>query len=100
MKAIRVARYGGPEAMVLEELPTPAPEAAQELVRVLAAGVNFIDVYQRTGTYKGALPLALGLEGCGVVEALGPDARSVVIGDRVAWAAGQGSYATHVLVQD
>ena len=71
MRAIRVHEYGGPEAMRLEELPTPKPGDGQALVRIEAAGVNFIDVYQRTGLYKGPLPVPLGLEGAGVVEAVG-----------------------------
>ena len=98
MRAIRVHQYGGPEAMRLEDLPTPAPGAGQVLVRIEAAGVNFIDVYQRTGLYKGALPVPLGLEAAGVVEAVGAGATGVKVGDRVAWTSVPGSYATHNLV--
>jgi NADPH2:quinone reductase len=98
MRAIRVPQYGGPEAMRLEELPTPAPGSGQALVRIEAAGVNFIDVYQRTGLYKGPLPLPLGLEGAGVVEAVGTGVTTVRSGDRVAWTGIPGSYATHNLV--
>lgn len=98
MRAIRVPQYGGPEAMRLEDLPTPTPGAGTALVRLEAAGVNFIDVYQRTGLYKGALPLPLGLEGAGVVEEVGPGVASVRRGDRVAWTGVSGSYATHNLV--
>jgi NADPH2:quinone reductase len=98
MRAIRVAQYGGPETMRLEELPTPKPGPGEVLVRIEAAGVNFIDVYQRTGLYKGTLPLALGLEGCGPVEEVGAGVTLVKPGERVAWTGVPGSYATHNLV--
>lgn len=98
MRAIRVPQYGGPEAMRLEDLPTPRPGQGEALVRIEAAGVNFIDVYQRSGLYKGALPVPLGLEGAGTVEAVGPDVTLVRPGDRVAWTGVPGSYATHNLV--
>jgi NADPH2:quinone reductase len=98
MRAIRIHQYGGPEAMQLDDLPTPAPGTGQARIRLEAAGVNFIDVYQRTGLYKGNLPVPLGLEGAGVVEALGPGAEHVKVGDRVAWTGVPGSYATHNLV--
>src|SRR5438552_11050756 len=98
MRAIRVHQYGGPEAMRLEELPTPTPGPGQALVRIEAAGVNFIDIYQCTGLYKGALPLPLGLEAAGAVEAVGPGVTEVKAGDRVAWPNVPGSYATHNLV--
>ncbi len=98
MRAIRVPQYGGPEAMRLEELPTPRPTDGQVLVRLEAAGVNFIDVYQRSGLYKNPLPVALGLEGAGMVEAVGPGVTSVRAGDRVAWTGVPGSYATHAVV--
>jgi NADPH2:quinone reductase len=98
MHAIRVPQYGGPEAMRLEELPTPRPGDGQALVRLEAAGVNFIDVYQRTGLYKNPLPVPLGLEGAGVVEAVGPGVTTVRVGDRVAWTGVPGSYATHAVV--
>jgi NADPH2:quinone reductase len=98
MRAIRAAQYGGPEAMKLEELPTPQPGPGQVRVRIEAAGVNFIDVYQRSGLYKGALPVPLGLEAAGAVEAVGPGVTTVKVGDRVAWTGVPGSYATHNLV--
>ena len=98
MRAIRVHEYGGPEAMRLEELPMPKPGDGQVLVRLEAAGVNFIDVYQRSGLYKGQLPLPLGLEGAGVVEARGSGVTTVHAGDRVAWTGVPGSYATHNVV--
>ncbi|MBA2449842.1 MAG: quinone oxidoreductase [Chloroflexi bacterium] len=98
MQAVRVHQYGGPEAMQLDELPTPAPGAGQARVKVEAAGVNFIDIYKRSGLYKGALPIPLGEEGAGSVEAVGPDVGDVEVGDRVAWTSVAGSYASHVLV--
>lgn len=98
MRAIRVHEFGGPEAMRLEELPTPKPGAGQALVRIEAIGLNFIDVYQRSGLYKGSLPLPMGLEAAGVVEAVGPDAPEVRVGDRVAYTGVPGAYATHAIV--
>ena len=98
MRAIRVHEYGGPEAMRLEEVPTPKAGEGQALVRLEAAGVNYIDVYQRSGLYKGQLPLPLGLEGAGVVEAAGPGVTAVRVGDRVACTGVPGSYATHNVV--
>ncbi|HTR02893.1 MAG TPA: quinone oxidoreductase [Thermoanaerobaculia bacterium] len=93
MKAIRVEAAGGPEALRLEDLPDPRPQAGEALVRVEAAGVNFIDVYHRTGLYKMALPFTIGHEGAGTVVAVGADVRDLAPGDRVAWASVPGSYA-------
>jgi NADPH2:quinone reductase len=84
--------------MKLAELPTPAPGNGQALVRVEAAGVNFIDIYQRSGAYKIPLPFTPGQEGAGVVEAVGPGVTEVRAGDRVAWAGPLGSYASHQLI--
>jgi NADPH2:quinone reductase len=98
MRAIRIHEFGGPEAMRLDEVATPKPGDGQALVRIEAAGVNFIDVYQRTGLYKNALPYGLGLEGAGVVEAVGGGVTSVRAGDHVAWTGVPGSYATHNVV--
>ena len=98
MRAIRIHEFGGPDAMKLEELPTPKPGDGQALVRIEAAGLNFIDVYQRTGAYKNALPYSLGLEGAGVVEAVGHGVTTVRAGDHVAWTGVPGSYATHNVV--
>src|SRR5262245_45449587 len=100
MLAIRPAHPGGPEVLELVELPTPSPAAGEALVRVDAAGVNFIDVYQRSGQYKTELPIPMGLEGAGVVEQVGPGVEGVAPGDRVAWAGGPGSYATHVAIAE
>lgn len=98
MKAVRIHEYGGPEAMKLEELPDPRPGPDQALVKLEASGVNFIDIYQRSGAYKGNLPFGLGLEGAGTVEAVGSNAVGVAVGDRVAWTGVPGSYATHNIV--
>ena len=98
MRAIRVDAPGGPEALHLVELPTPTPGAGQALVRVEAAGVNFIDIYQRSGLYKLELPFTLGQEGAGVVEAVGKGVAEVAPGDHVAWAGPLGSYASHQVI--
>ncbi len=98
MKAIRVESQGGPEVLKLVELPTPPPGKGEALVRVEAAGVNFIDIYQRNGLYKVALPFTLGQEGAGTVEAVGPGVTEVRAGERVAWTSVLGSYATHQIV--
>jgi NADPH:quinone reductase len=96
MKAIRAHRYGDPDVLTLDELSLPSPGPGQALVAVEYAGVNFIDVYHRTGLYPGQLPVAIGQEGAGVVEAVGPDV-ALTPGARVAWTGVQGSYATHIV---
>ncbi len=93
MKAVRVHRPGGPEAMRYEETPDPVAGEGEALVRVAAAGVNFIDVYYRTGTYPAPVPFTLGREGAGTVVAVGPGVRDVRPGDRVAYEGAAGSYA-------
>jgi NADPH2:quinone reductase len=98
MKAIRIHEHGGPEELRLEELPTPEPGDGQALVNVEAVGVNFVEIYQRSGAYKMSLPATLGSEGAGTVAALGKGARGVAVGERVAWTNVPGSYATHALV--
>ena len=98
MKAVRITEPGGPEAMRLEEVPTPAPQAGQVLVQVEAAGVNYIDTYQRSGQYKVPLPYTMGLEGAGTVEETGEGVTGITKGARVAWANVPGAYATHALV--
>lgn len=99
MLAIRPDAPGGPEIMKLEEHPTPAPGAGEVLVRVEAAGVNFIDIYQRSGQYTIPRPMALGMEGAGVVESVGAGVTDRRPGERVAWAGCPGSYATHVVAR-
>ena len=98
MKAIQVKQVGGPEAMELAELPVPQPKANEAVVKLAATGVNFIDVYFREGRYKAPLPFVLGQEGAGVVTAVGTEAKSVKVGDRVAWTGLQGSYAEYAAV--
>lgn len=98
MKAIRVHEFGGPEALRLEEVPLPEPAAGQVRVRVEAAGVNFIDVYHRTGAYPSDPPVTIGREGAGVVDAVGDGVTGVGEGDRVAFAMVPGAYAEYVLV--
>jgi NADPH2:quinone reductase len=96
MKAIRVDGFGGPEVLRLAEVPDPAPGPGQVVVRVEAAGVNFIDVYHRTGLYPNPLPLVPGSEGAGVVAERGPGVATLREGDRVAWTGILGSYAERV----
>ncbi len=98
MKAILVHQYGGPETLALEKLPVPKPGKREALVRLEAIGVNFIDVYQRMGLYRSALPFTPGNEGAGVVEDTGPGSGEVSAGDRVAYAGTLGSYAEYAIV--
>ena len=98
MKAIQIKQTGGPEAMEFVDLPVPQPRANEALVKIQAAGVNFIDVYNREGRYKAPLPFVLGQEAAGVVEAIGSDVRAVAVGDRVAYCSVLGSYAEYAAV--
>jgi NADPH2:quinone reductase len=98
MKAIQVKQVGGPDAMEVVELPVPQPKANEAVVKLAAAGVNFIDVYVREGRYKAPLPLVPGQEGAGVVTALGSNVKLVKLGDRVAWASILGAYAEYAAV--
>jgi NADPH2:quinone reductase len=84
--------------MELVDIPTPHPGPRQALVRIAASGVNFIDVYFRTGLYKADVPISLGSEGAGTVESTGPDVTEVASGDRVAYAMARGSYAEYAVV--
>jgi NADPH:quinone reductase len=93
MKAIRVHQPGGPEVLKLEEVPDPRPGAGEALVRLEAIGVNFVEVYQRTGQYRSSLPFTPGAEGAGRVVELGPDVTGLKVGDRVAGVNFKGSYA-------
>lgn len=98
MKAIRVHRYGGPEVMEQEDVSTPGPGEGQALVRLQAAGVNFIDIYQRMGLYPVPFPFTPGNEGAGTVEEIGSGVTEVAPGDRVAYAGAIGSYAEYAVV--
>jgi NADPH2:quinone reductase len=98
MKSIQVKETGGPEKMELVEVPTPSPGPKQALVRIAASGVNFIDVYFRIGLYKSDLPMTLGSEAAGTVEAVGAEVTEVAPGDRVAYAMTRGSYAEYAVV--
>jgi NADPH2:quinone reductase len=93
MKAIRVHTPGGPEVMKLEEVPEPKAGPGQVVVKLEAAGLNYIDVYFRTGTYKAPLPLTPGLEGAGTVTQVGDGVKDLKVGDRVAYTGIPGSYA-------
>ena len=92
-RAIQVTEAGGPEVLQLAEVEVsdPAPGCVQ--VRVAAAGVNFIDVYMRTGLYPRPLPYVAGLEAAGRIEQVGPEVSGFATGDRVAWSGVPGSYA-------
>ena len=98
MKAIQIKQTGGPEVMELADLPVPRPKANEAVVKIAAAGVNFIDVYNREGRYKASLPLVLGQEAAGVVSAVGADVQDVAVGDRVAYSSVLGSYAEYAAV--
>lgn len=98
MKAIRIHQFGGPEVLQYEDVPDPSPKAGEALVKVEAAGVNFIDTYQRSGAYKISLPAILGQEGAGTVRAVGPGVTNVKVGDQVAWTGILGSYAEMIAV--
>src|SRR5574342_1278914 len=97
MKAVRVHQYGGLEALKYEDVSLPEPGEGEARVKVEAVGVNFIDIYHRIGRYQGALPLTLGQEAAGIVDAVGPDVTEVKPGDRVAYASVQGSYAEYAV---
>ena len=98
MKAMRILRFGGPETMILEEIPPPKPGEGQALVRIRAAGVNFIDIYQRMGLYPVPLPFTPGNEGAGIVQETGPGVTEVAVGDLVAYAGATGSYAEFAVI--
>ena len=98
MRAIQVKQPGGPEVMELVDLPIPHPKPNEAVVKIQAAGVNFIDVYNREGRYKVPLPFVVGQEGAGVVSAVGSEVREVAVGDRVAYTSVLGSYAEYAAV--
>ena len=99
-KAIRIHAYGGPEVLLWENVPAPEPGTGEALIEQHAVGLNFIDVYFRTGQYKvPGFPAIIGQEGAGVVTAVGPDVDSVAPGDRVAYAGPLGAYACRRVIQ-
>ena len=93
MRAIQISKTGGPEVLELVDLPKPEPKAGEVLVKIEAAGVNFIDTYLREGRYPAPLPFIPGQEAAGVVAAVGDDVSGFAIGDRVAWQGIRGAYA-------
>ncbi|MGH7947604.1 MAG: alcohol dehydrogenase catalytic domain-containing protein, partial [Candidatus Binataceae bacterium] len=93
MKAVRVHKYGGPEVLTYEDIAMPEPKAGEARVKIEAIGLNYIDIYQRTGLYQLPLPFTLGREAAGIVDAVGPGAPEVKVGDRVAYAMEPGAYA-------
>nr|ADI18094.1 NADPH:quinone reductase and related Zn-dependent oxidoreductases [uncultured Acidobacteriales bacterium HF0200_23L05] len=97
--AVRIHSNGGPEVLQWEKVEVPDPNAGDVVVRQIAAGLNFIDVYFRTGLYKvPAFPSAIGNEGAGVVEAVGDGVTEVAVGDRVAYCMSLGSYTQRRLI--
>jgi len=97
MKGIRIDRTGGPEVLRLAQLPEPVAGSGQAVVRLHSVGVNFIDVYHRTGLYPMSLPFVPGVEGAGTVESVGPDVPELRPGSRVAFAGPAGAYAEKIL---
>ena len=100
MKAVRVNEYGGPEVLSYEEVEKPIPGSNEVLVKVAAAGVNYIDTYQRSGLYQIPLPTTLGLEAAGTVEEVGDSVSNYQIGDRVAYTSVAGAYAEYASVPE
>jgi len=98
MKAIQVKETGGADKLTLVDLPVPSPGPKQALVKIAASGVNFIDVYFRTGLYHADLPITPGMEGSGTVEAVGPEVTEFAPGDRVVYCMARGSYAEYAVV--
>ncbi len=97
MKTVRVHQFGGLEVLKYEEVDVPEPGEGEARVKIEAIGVNFIDIYHRIGRYQGALPLTLGQEAAGIVDAVGPNVTDVKVGDRVAYASVQGSDAEYAV---
>eukprot|EP01034_Spumella_vulgaris_P044428 gene44427-55253_t len=97
MLAIRIHETGGPEKLRADDIPVPSPAAGEVRIRVEAAGLNFIDTYQRSGLYAVPLPHTLGLEAAGVVTAVGAGVTEFFVGDRVASVRVAGAYASEAL---
>ena len=100
MKAIRVQQPGGPEVMDIAEVPVPQPRPTEAVVKVSVAGVNSADGYFRDGRFRTPMPFIPGQEGAGVVTAVGAQAKTVKVGDRVAWSGVLGSYAEYVVAPE
>lgn len=98
MKAVRVHNFGGPEVLKNEEIAVPEPKAGEARVKIEAIGLNYVDIYQRTGLYPLPLPFTLGREAAGLVDATGPNVTEVKVGDRVAYAMEPGAYAEYAVV--
>jgi NADPH:quinone reductase len=98
MKAIQISAFGDADALVYQEIETPTPKPNEALVKITAIGINYIDVYHRTGRYPGKPPFVPGSEAAGVVEAVGAEVTTCKPGDRVAYAMVLGSYAEYVAV--
>jgi len=104
MQAVQIDDYGSRQNLILRDVPVPKPGPGEALVRVEHAGINFIDIYMREGhyrssvTYGSALPITLGMEGCGVIEQAGPNDQNLSAGDRVSWCLQRGAYAEFALV--
>jgi NADPH2:quinone reductase len=98
MKAVRIHTPGGPEVLRYEDVPEPTPKAGEAVVKVDAAGINYIDVYRRTGLYKVDLPYTAGLEAGGTVTAIGQGVSTVRVGDKVAYTGVPGAYAEYAAV--
>jgi NADPH:quinone reductase len=99
MKAIQVKEYGDEQVLELTELSIPKPGSGEVLVQLKAAGLNFIDIYMRTGYYPHALPYVPGYEGSGIVSDIGANVSEVKVGDRVAYTGALGSYAEYNVVK-
>ncbi len=98
MIAVRVHGFGDAGVLICEEVPLPQPDGDQVRVKIEAAGVNFVDIYERKGLYPLSLPATAGKEGAGTVDAVGPNVEKLRVGDRVAFAMSRGSYAEYALV--
>ncbi len=99
MRAIQIDAPGGPEVMHVVDVPAGTPGPGEVRIQHRACGVNFIDIYHRTGLYPQPLPVILGVEGAGIVDAVGPGVTHVAVGDRVAYTASRpGSYAESRIV--
>ena len=99
MKAVRIHEHGGREVLRYEDVPMPEPGPGEALVKIEAAGVNFIDTYHRSGSYPVALPFTLGMEGSGMVESVGEGVTMVTPGDHVVYAMQTGAYSQYAIVE-